>query len=659
MARAKAHLAVLATVAGVVASAGVAGARPASHPATSRPSTHHFLVGAARIDITPPTFNAHDSATAFPNCPSAIFDGPRRWDLEEPYTDTNGDGRYTFGEPFCDANGNTRWDGIWDSGGVNMPATSVHDRLHARAFAIGDGAHTIVIASVTAQGLFNNDIAVMRELAQRERPGIGALVVSANHNESSPDTIGIYGTPSVGGDFGARSGQDAYYLTYLEHRVAAVAVRAYDAMRPGFVTAETTRLPHRVTINLSNNFPTTDDKGHGVALDPQLRLLQAVTTGGRIVFTVANLAAHNQEIGHGPNHGALSEDWPGYLQRRLDARYGGVSIFLVGDNGSIEDPITTPTVGTGEGSFAQARASGRAIAGAAIRALPDAHRLPYGRVGFSSRSFDVPLQNNLFVAAAAASLFGNRTGYVATTSTGPLALDLRTEAGLVDLGPQVQMLVWPGEAFPALALGSPWGADQVSCGGRPNPSVPTWLEHARYRFQIGLGDDMLGYLLPAWAWATEPGTATTTCMTDENTDKDSKGHQHKLEDESVGYSAGSIIANHLTGLVKADHPDPTARVRAGRYVRVDGSVSRNPRSAVAVHFADGRLIAIRGVRSFGHVTPDLHGRLITYTGRAQSGRGTLSTRGIEVASRHGAVHRYYVDVFPNLPERSLPPATRG
>jgi hypothetical protein len=642
----------------VASATPIATARPAS-AGPAHPLAHPFLVGAARVDITPPTFSSRDSAAAFPNCPAAVFNGPRRFDLEEPYTDTNRDGRYTFGEPFCDANGNTRWDGLWDSGGVNMPVTSVHDRIYARAFAVGDGTHTVVVVSVTAQGLFNNDIAVMRRLTQQRQPRITALVVSANHNESSPDTIGIYGTPSVGGDFGARSGQDAYYLSFLEHRVATAAVRAYDAMRPGELKAATTRLPHTVTINLSNNFPTTNDKGQGVALDPQLRILQGVTATGKTVFTVVNLAAHNQEIGHGPNHGALSEDWPGYLQRRIDAREGGVSIFLVADNGSIEDPITTPTVGTGDGSFAQARASGRAIAGAAIAALPDAHRLRPGPVRFSSRSLDVPLQNNLFVAAAAAGLFGDRTGYVATTPTGPLALNLRTEAGLVDLGPQVQMLVWPGEAFPALAVGSPWGADQAPCAGRPNPPVPTWLEHATYRFQIGLGDDMLGYLLPAWGWASEPGVAPTTCVTDENTDKDSKGHQHKLEDESVGYSAGSIIAAELTALVKADHPDPAARIRTGRYIRADGTASRNPQGAVAVRFADGELIAIRGVRSFGHVKPTLHGRLITYTGRTQAAAGTLSTRGIEVRARNGKVRRYYVDVFPDITEHSLPPATRG
>jgi hypothetical protein len=29
-----------------------------------------------------------------------------------------------------------------------------------------------------------------------ERPGITGRIVSANHNESSPDTIGIYGAPA-------------------------------------------------------------------------------------------------------------------------------------------------------------------------------------------------------------------------------------------------------------------------------------------------------------------------------------------------------------------------------------------------------------------------------------------------------------------------------
>ena len=80
-------------------------------------------------------------------------------------------------------------------------ATQVPDdsnRLFARAFAIGNGTDTVVIASVTAQGLFKNYVDDIRQQALAVRPQIGGIVVSANHNEASPDTVGIYGARGSG-----------------------------------------------------------------------------------------------------------------------------------------------------------------------------------------------------------------------------------------------------------------------------------------------------------------------------------------------------------------------------------------------------------------------------------------------------------------------------
>ena len=36
--------------------------------------------------------------------------------------------------------------------------------------------------------------------------------------------------------------------------------------------------------------------------------------------------------------------WPGYFAARLEQQLGGRAMFLVGDNGSEEDPITVPAL---------------------------------------------------------------------------------------------------------------------------------------------------------------------------------------------------------------------------------------------------------------------------------------------------------------------------
>src|SRR4051794_23907733 len=337
---------------------GAAALGPTSAGAAGAP----YEVGAARANVTPPpATDASAKPAAFASCPAAM-NGPRRWAFDEPYVDADGSGDFNYPdgapEPYCDANHNGRWDGIYISGGVDHPAGVVHDPIDARALAISDGDRTVVIVSVVAQGLFENYTTAMRREAERLRPGIDNVIVSANHNESSPDTVGIYGAPpvpseipAVGGAVGESSGIDDYYMSFLIHRVAAAAAKAYDLRRPATLWGGHFRVneegggeparPAGVSVDLSKNFPTTADDGSPATVDPKARVLQARTPGGSPIVTVMNLAAHNQEIGHSDAAPYdISSDWPGYFSRRLEGSIGGMAMFLVGDNGSEEDPTT-------------------------------------------------------------------------------------------------------------------------------------------------------------------------------------------------------------------------------------------------------------------------------------------------------------------------------
>src|SRR5581483_1954058 len=301
-----------------------------------------------------------------------------------------------------------------------------------------------------------------------------------------------------------------------------------------------------------------------------------------------NLAAHNQEIGHAGGELAyeISSDWPGELERELERQLGGMAVFLAGANGSEEDPETVPPVSPtdhpecADGCYAQAQATGAAIADAVTHHLRDLEPVRAGAVTIERDEFFVPLENNLFRVAGAAGLFGDRMGYVEGVPVGPgLGNEFRTEVGVISVGPDVQLLANPGESFPALVFGSPWGIEDAGCPDRPNPPAPAWHATARWRFEAGLANDMIGYLLPAWGFSSEPGTYTTTCFNDQD-NREPKGHQHKLEDESVGPTAGNLVASHLTALLD-QHADPAVTVRPGRFVLTDGALSRRATGAVA------------------------------------------------------------------------------
>ena len=639
----------------------VAGTGPALAKATHSPPAPHLLVGAARVDVTPPAFDSKADATAFPLCPSAVFDGVRQFAFEEPYRDVQGVGHFEYPDPFCDANHNGRWDGIYISGGVDHVAQQVHDPIDARAIAVSDGVRTAVVVSVVAQGIHETYTHRVRDRLRALRPQITDVIVSANHNESSPDTVGIYGAPNVGDAVGGRSGIDDYYMSFLVDHVADAAAAAYDARKPATVSALQMPVPSNVNVRLSKNFPTTDDSGQGVALDPKIGLLTAKTLDGKPIVTLMSMAAHNQEIGHsGALPGDISSDWPGFFHQRLEQDAGGMAMFLVADNGSIEDPQTVPPVprtagpGCPDGCYAQALATGEALANAVAAQLPNTRRLRPGRVDIRRDEFYVPLENNLFKAAAVAGLFGDRQTFLAGVPVGPLGPDVRSEVGVVDVGPDLQLLANPGEAFPALMVGSHWGIEDASCPDRPNPPVPTWHAQAAYRFRVGLADDMLGYLIPAWGFSTQPGVFTTTCFNDQN-DKDQRGHQHKLESESVGPTGGNLVAEHLSGLLDAGHA-PTADIRSGRFVHPDGTLSRSALGAVGLwvagpeHGGTGLLFGVQGIRSFGSRPVDGRGQFIDYDAVSQSGPDLL-THGMAVGARH-----MYIDVYPDVEAPAVGPS---
>src|SRR5581483_6116326 len=151
---------------------------------------------------------------------------------------------------------------------------------------------------------------------------IDQMVVSSNHNESSPDTIGLYGAPpDPTGSFGLNSGIDEYYMDWLDSQIANAAVAACDARQAATLREVEFPVPPGLRQEIPNRFPTTDDAGKPAAIDPKVRVLQALDASGAPIFTMMNLADHNQDIGQSDTYAvahAVSGDWPGYFHRRLE-----------------------------------------------------------------------------------------------------------------------------------------------------------------------------------------------------------------------------------------------------------------------------------------------------------------------------------------------------
>ena len=96
------------------------------------------------------------------------------------------------------------------------------------------------------------------------------LVVSADHNESTPDTIGLYGALGTPLGVGVRSGIDEYYMRFLDYRIAQAAAQAVHHLRPAALYANqieghipagqsgsTYPLLTGMTQHISDQFPTS------------------------------------------------------------------------------------------------------------------------------------------------------------------------------------------------------------------------------------------------------------------------------------------------------------------------------------------------------------------------------------------------------------------
>src|SRR6185295_8566994 len=105
------------------------------------------------------------------------------------------------------------------------------------------------------------------------------------------------------------------------------------------------------------------------------------------------------------------------------------------------------------GCYAQVALTGNSIADHVDAELDKAKSVPIGPVSGERSVFCAPLENNLFRAAAAAGIFGERPAYVQTPTgcqqTTPRSGDsVQTTVAVLDVGPDLQFIVNPGEAFP-------------------------------------------------------------------------------------------------------------------------------------------------------------------------------------------------------------------
>lgn len=394
--------------------------------------------------------------------------------------------------------------------GDNRRATDYNDRLWARGMVVdGDGGR-IAIVALDVVGYFNQEVQTIRGLID-PASGVDHVVVHSTHQHEGPDTIGIWGPDPL------TSGVDPGYLDFVNASVADCVDEAAANLQPARIKFATTD-----SVGLSLGIDPEDD-GDGVG-DGKVLVdddLLAPATDGRIVdsrlsimqvtrlappfevlATLVNFASHPESLGS--TNTLITADFPHYAREAIEAAVGGTAIWVSGDLGvlqgpldiDVEDPLTgQPAV---RRSFRWAEVHGEQLAERVVAGLPKKPGKVMAQIDFGSVA-PVPIRLDnpffrFFIAIGVLPSDGLFTNGVPDPTVGfpfpppfqtlPQALgeDLQTEVSVFRIN-EASFAVVPSELDPQIG-----------------EMYRERMAGAEHTFIIGLGNDEIGYQLPAAKW---------------------------------------------------------------------------------------------------------------------------------------------------------------
>ena len=395
--------------------------------------------------------------------------------------------------------------------GNNRRATGYNDRLWARGVVVDGVGGRIAIVALDVVGYLNGEIQTIRSMISPES-AIDYAVVHSTHQHEGPDTIGIWGASPI------TSGIDFGYLDFVNTSVADCIDEAAANLEPARVQFATT---HSDGLSLGLD---VEDDGFGVSDGKVLAgdAALAPATDGRIVdsrlsimhltrrdaptealATLVNFASHPESLGS--NNTLVTSDFPHYARAAIEAAVGGMAIWVSADLGVLQGPLDIDVHDPATGlpavrrTFRWAEVHGDQLGTRVVDAIPSMPGSPVAAIRFASRApVPVRLDNPYFkffvgigVLNPRLTLFTNGvpdTGlgfpYPPPFSTIPLATgeDIHTEIGAFTIN-EASFAVVPSELDPQI--------------GETYRAAMTGAEHT---FIIGLGNDEIGYQLPASKW---------------------------------------------------------------------------------------------------------------------------------------------------------------
>lgn len=407
--------------------------------------------------------------------------------------------------------------------GVEISA--VRDLCRVSALWLDAGREGVLLLSVDCVGLGSDTVARIRDRIGQLLEGEPAPVrvhVIATHDHAGPDTLGLWGPVGI-------DGKNPGYMENLADACIRAAQSALDGRKTG-------RL-FRADVKTENMLR---DSREPIVWDETLHVLRFEADDGSPGVRIYSYGAHAESL-RGAND-RLSRDYPGVLCDLVRERTGDDALYLPGAVGGL---VMTREFSDPFDAEENLLITGNRLAEYALSVRAEDERELAPRLSDEGISFEVPLDNTVFLYYRFLGILGNETVSSSDPErAGQTGYGLVSTLSVLRLGDAALLLV-PGEIFPELV----WG------GGRENPSNPgaenpeplagIMERHGLSDFfVVGLADDELGYIVTPEDFLTDPAAPYFTAAEPED------GSRHYEETNSVGIACARKIAENLEKLLK-------------------------------------------------------------------------------------------------------------
>jgi hypothetical protein len=316
------------------------------------------------------------------------------------------------------------------SGGMGAPElpTGTKGDLFARALVLEKGETRVAIVSIDNLGW----PAYLGDRSRKLIKGIAPenILIGVTHTHSAPDA---YAFPDENGNTAA----DLEYLEWCVKQVADAVDEAVAKLEPAWLKTAVGKANGKIAYNYYA--PELYDQRMGV--------IQAIaSTGknaGKPIATLVNYATHPEILGTSAK--LISPDLCGPLYNRIDAKGGGVALFMNSAQGGMVTADTRLENGKEANDWNECIRIGNLMADEALRIIETAQAQENPELFCASKTIEFPIESEIMQYVL------KNSPLVPSEGKNGDFTKIATRINLLNIG-EAQAITIPGEALPNIGF---------------------------------------------------------------------------------------------------------------------------------------------------------------------------------------------------------------